>query len=177
MQTKSAHRAVASTSPPTVPRLRMQQTGARPTLLDGGWWPRSTDPVAELPGLVLAIDGLHGLVTGLVLSDDGWDTHPRRLKVAGRVLRLGYFTSQNPSLLTAICGNGDRVDLLIVPPGTERHIADAAMILAATSGNVVHAPYLLASAGAAQSSSVGSDGEDAWEGEGGHLERAGALAG
>jgi len=29
------------------------------TLLDGGWWPRSADLAAELPGLVLALQG-HG---------------------------------------------------------------------------------------------------------------------
>jgi hypothetical protein len=104
------------------------------------------------------------------------DTHPRRLKVAGRVLRLGYFTSQNSSLLTAICGNGDRVDLLIVPPGTERHIADAAMILAATSARGA-CPI---PAGQRRRRSV----KQCWQrragrlgSEGGHLERAGALAG
>jgi len=40
------------------PRLRMEPTGSRHTLLDGAWWPRSTDLVAALPGLVLAIDRL-----------------------------------------------------------------------------------------------------------------------
>ena len=54
----------------------MQPTGSRRTLLDGGWWPRSTDPVAELPGLVLAIDKLRGPVTRLVLNAGGWDSHP-----------------------------------------------------------------------------------------------------
>src|SRR6266540_430195 len=103
MQTSSARRAVASTSPPAVPRLCMEQTGGRPTLLDGGWWPRSTDPVAELPGLVLAIDKLRGPVTRLVLAADGWDSHPRRLGINGRMLRLGYFSSQPTSLLTALC--------------------------------------------------------------------------
>jgi hypothetical protein len=52
--------------------------------LDGGSWPRSTDPVAELPGLVLAIDHLRGPVRQLILNAQGWDSHPRRLGVAGR---------------------------------------------------------------------------------------------
>lgn len=134
----------ASPTPPSTPRLRMEPTGAHRTLLDGGWWPRSTDPVAELPGLVLAIDGLRGPVTRLVLSFHGWDSQPRRLRVADRVLRLGYFSSQPASLLTALCGNGDRVDLLVVAPGTEPGTADAAMLLAATSGNLVHAQHILA---------------------------------
>ena len=151
------------------PRLRMEPTGSRHTLLDGAWWPRSTDLVAELPGLVLAIDTLRGPVTRLVLSADGWDERPRRLDVAGRVLRLGYFTSQSMFLLTALCGdNGDRVDLLVVPADTDAATADAAMVLAATASNLVHAQHiLLAAATRAHDSDNGS--EDVWETDGGRL--------
>jgi hypothetical protein len=133
--TAAERMTITSSTPPSTPRLRMEPTGARRTLLDGAWWPRSTDPVAELPGLVLAIDKLRGPVTRLVLAAGGWDSHPRRLGVAGRVLRLGYFSSQPVSLLTAICGN-ERVDLLVVPPNTDGGTADAAMILAATATNL-----------------------------------------
>ncbi|RZU54259.1 hypothetical protein EV385_6207 [Krasilnikovia cinnamomea] len=133
---------IVSLSAPSNPRLRMEPTGSPRTLLDGGWWPRSTDPVAELPGLVLAIDTVRGPITRLVLSAAGWDTHPRRLGVAGRVLRLGYFASQPANLLTALCANGDRVDLLIVPSHTADGAADAAMILAATTDNLVHAQHI-----------------------------------
>jgi len=156
---------IVSLSPPSTPRLRMEPTGSPRALLDGGWWPRSTDPVAELPGLVLAIDNLRGSVTRLVLSADGWDTHPRRLGVAGRVLRLGYFTSQPVNLLTALCDNGDRVDLLVVPPHTAEDAADAAMILAATTDNLVHAHHILLTV----SAPIPELAEDTWEGEGGHL--------
>src|SRR5690242_17603895 len=57
-------RSVAiSPTAPTTPRLRLESTGTRRSLLDGGWWPRSSDPVAELPGLILAIDARRGPVT------------------------------------------------------------------------------------------------------------------
>ena len=125
--------------------------------------------MAELPGLVLAIDTLRGPVSQLVLSTDGWDEHPRRLGVAGRVLRLGYFSSQSKFLLTALCGdNGDRVDLLVVPADTDAAAADAAMVLAATTSNLVHAQHiLLAAATRAHDSDNGS--EDVWETDGGRL--------
>src|SRR5690242_19450653 len=153
-----------SPTPPSIPRLRMEPTGSRRTLLDGGWWPRSTDPVAELPGLILAIDGLHGPVIHLVLAADGWDTHPRRLGMDGRVLRLGYFASQSASLLTALCANGDRVDLLVVAPGTAEETAQAAMDLAATAGNLVHAPDILATVGRSTpaSEAVAAEAEAVW---------------
>lgn len=140
----------ASASKPSVqpePRLRLEPTGSARTLLDGGWWPRSTDPAAELPGLVLAIDKRHGPITRLALSTEGWGSgHPRRLVVAGRVLRLGYFASQPSALLIARCDNGDGVDLLVVPPDAASGTADAAMVLAATAGNLIHAQHLLAAA-------------------------------
>ena len=74
----------------------MESTGSRRTALDGGWWLRSTDPIAELPGLILAIDTLRGPVIRLLLSADGWDDHPRRLGVDDRVVRLG-FSKANPA--------------------------------------------------------------------------------
>jgi hypothetical protein len=126
----------------------MEPTSSGRTLLDGGWWPRSTDPVAELPGLVLAIDKFRGPIARLVLSADGWDEHPRRLNVSGRVLRLGYFTSQPTAVLTALCEDGGRVDLLVVPPQTESGAADAALVLAATTSNLVPAQNVLAATGA-----------------------------
>ncbi|GAA4455997.1 DUF5994 family protein [Phytohabitans houttuyneae] len=157
---------ITSLTPPSTPRLRMEPTGSRRALLDGAWWPRSTDPVAELPGLVLAIDKLRGPVTRLVLAAGGWDSHPRRLGLAGRVLRLGYFGSQPVSLLTAICGN-DRVDLLVVPPNTADRTADAAMILAAATTNVVHAQHILLAVGTPTTRPIDDTAEDAWEAEGG----------
>jgi hypothetical protein len=166
--TTANRKTVMSLSAPSTPRLRMEPTRSRRTLLDGGWWPRSTDPVAELPGLVLAIDKLRGPVTRLVLSAEGWNSHPRRLGVAGRVLRLGYFTSQPTSLLTALCDNGNRVDLLIVPPDA-RGTADAAMVLAATTSNLVHAQHILLAASTLHPTGADGGGEDVWEGEGGRL--------
>jgi hypothetical protein len=136
-----------STSEPATPRLRLESTGSRGTLLDGAWWPRSTDPAAELPGLALAIDRLREPISHLVLAADGWDSHPRRLGMNGRILRLGYFTSQPTSLLTALCRNGDRVDLLVVPADTAADTAAAAMALAATAGNLVRAQHILDAVG------------------------------
>jgi len=157
---------------PSAPRLRLAPSGSRHTLLDGGWWPRSRDPIAELPELVLAIDPLRGPVIRLMLGTSGWDSHPSRLQVANRVVRLDYFTSQPDSLLTALCDRGNRVDVLVVAPGTEPGTAAAAMTVAATVGNLVHAQHIL---GAVTRSSDPSRvresaAEDSvWEDDGGRL--------
>jgi hypothetical protein len=152
----------------------MEPTGAHRTLLDGGWWPRSTDPVAELPGLILAIDARRGPVTRLLLAIGDWNSHPRRLGVADRVVRLGYFASQPAGLLTAICGNRDRVDLLVVPPDTASDTAEAAMLLAGTAGNLIHAQHILLSLGTSASSTREGEraAESVWDAEGGRLAAA-----
>jgi hypothetical protein len=174
----TADRARAvSVTVPSMPRLRLQPTGSGRTLLDGAWWPRSLDPGAELPGLVLAIEPLQGPVTRLLLHVHDWDRHPRRLAVAGRVLRIGYFASQPSGLLTAMCGrSGDRVDLLVIHPTTAASVVDAAMTVAATVGNQVHAQdivHAVRRATPGESDRTGdSEGEDVWETEGGHLARS-----
>jgi hypothetical protein len=117
------------------PRIRLGPLSVRETLLDGGWWPRSTDIYTELPELVRAIDHLHGPVRRMVLSADGWADHPRHLRVDDRTIRLGFFSSQPSSLLTATCDGGHRVDLLVVAPGESAETAEAAMVMAATSDN------------------------------------------
>jgi hypothetical protein len=63
MLSTTEREAAISPVPPARPRLVLQPDHAGPAPLDGGWWPRSADPAAELPGLVLALDRLHGRVT------------------------------------------------------------------------------------------------------------------
>jgi hypothetical protein len=86
----------------------------------------------------------------------------------GRVLRLGYFASQPPNLLIALCGrSGARVDLLTVPPGTPREIAETAM---ATAGNQVHAHDILTGTTTTHHrDSPQASPEDTWETEDGRL--------
>jgi hypothetical protein len=164
-------RTVMSASAPSAPRLRLRPGGSK-GLLDGGWWPRSTDPVAEIPGLVLAIDALRGPITRIMLFRGDWDSHPRRLAVDGRVVHLGFFASQPPGLLIALAGRaGARVDLGVIPPGTTAAVAATALTLAAEIGNRTHAQDLVAADGSESSSESPAEPstEAAWETDGGHL--------
>ncbi len=63
--------AVTSPAEPAKVRLLLHRDDAGPAPLDGGWWPRSTDPAEELPSLVLALDKLHGRVTRVIPADTG----------------------------------------------------------------------------------------------------------
>ena len=140
--------AISLTRPPK-PRLRLQPDRSVRTLLDGGWWPRSADPAAELPGLILALDERHGSINRIMLGMADWDSsRPGRLRVDGpagsRVVRLGWFVGQPVGLLTATSARGQRTDLLTVPPDASEQDAHAAMEQAAQPGNRSHTPALLA---------------------------------
>lgn len=117
------------------PRLHLDPVGAFHDFLDGVWWPRSTDPSIELPGLVLAIDGVHGKVVSVRLGSDGWRVGPSEVCVGLRRIGLGYFATQPASLLTALYENGGRINLLVVPSLSSRDDAALAMLAAATTGN------------------------------------------
>jgi len=156
MPSTTEREAAISPSPPARPRLLLQPDRPGPALLDGGWWPRSADPAAELPGLILALDERHGRITRVLLGTAGWDaSRPRRLRVDGpagsRVVRLGWFATMPAGLLTAISAGGGRTDLVTIPPHTSERDARAAMGQAVQAGNRDHAPAILAALRAAAS--------------------------
>jgi uncharacterized protein DUF5994 len=125
-------------------RLHLEPTGAHQGMLDGGWWPRSMNAYAELPGLVVMIEAVRGRVLRLALARTGWDDRPGTLTIGGRVIVVDYFESQPATLLTAFCVRS-RVDLLVVSPATDRDAAEAAMIRAMNTGNRVAVPCQAAS--------------------------------
>jgi hypothetical protein len=138
--------------PPAGLRLALQPDRSGRGPLDGGWWPRSADPAAELPELILALDKPHDRVARVMLGTADWDaTRPRRVPVGesagGRVVRLGWFPSMPAGLLTAIYASGQRTDLVTIPLRTGEREAATAMEQAATAGNLERAPALLAAAG------------------------------
>jgi hypothetical protein len=160
MRSTTGREAAISPAPPAGPRLLLQPDHSGPAPLDGGWWPRSADPAAELPGLILALDKRHGRVTRVLLGAADWNaSRPRRLKVGGpagsRVVRLGWFATMPAGLLTAISASDQRTDLVTIPPHTSEQDAAAAMEQAAKAGNRDHAPAILAAITAAARKCVG----------------------
>jgi hypothetical protein len=137
--------------PPDGLRLRLQPDRSGRGPLDGGWWPRSADPAAELPRLILALDKGHDRVARVMLGTADWDaSRPSRVRVGGpghRVVRVGWFASMPAGLLTAIFASGQRTDLVTIPLRTGERDAAAAMEQAAKSGNLEQAPAILAAVG------------------------------
>ncbi|MDY7088808.1 MAG: DUF5994 family protein [Actinomycetota bacterium] len=136
-----------TSAPGEAVRLQLDPHPSRTTVLDGAWWPRSTDAMAELPRLVDALAGLRGEITHVLMNSAEWDApHPRRAAAGGRVVRLGWFTSQPSGLITIMTGFGnDRFDLLVVPPNATEASAEAALGAAADASDKRRTADLLTS--------------------------------
>lgn len=145
MATTTAHRAtIAPSPPPSTPCLCLVAVRAGQAVLDGGWWPRSTDPFAELPGLVIALGNRFGPIRQLMLNRETWDSCPRRLAVGARTIRLGWFVSVDPALVIATTEADEQLDLVVVPVGTAESVARTAMARAADPANTTRAPDIIA---------------------------------
>jgi hypothetical protein len=165
----------APTAPLSTSRVCLVAARAGQAVLDGGWWPRSSDPVVELPGLIRALSDRYGSIRQVMLNSSAWDSRFRRLAVGPRVVRMGWFASLDPALAVATTDRGDQLDILVVPPGTAESVARAAMARAADPTNTMRAPDILAAVSDASaqvpSAAAGQDADagSAWDNEGGHI--------
>ncbi|MEU4653347.1 DUF5994 family protein [Streptomyces sp. NPDC023723] len=150
-------------------RLSLAPAGSSPLLLDGAWWPHSRDLAAELPALASVLDPLWGRITRVTVNPVRWPDVPRKVSVAGHVVKVGWFRfEQDAHELLLLSYHLGRWNLLVVPPHTPS--AEAAWLMAAGSDphRAVTASRLLAEAGH-RSATAAADrtGEAAWESEGG----------
>ena len=138
----------ASSTIPTdldVERLRLKPDAPTTGVVDGGWWPASRDLAAELPDLVAAVANRLGPVERVSYNLDAWQAVPRRIRTAGRVVRMGGFRSQAPALLKVI-GERRALTLLVVPPETDAEAAEHILAAASRDGNTDDIAALLSTA-------------------------------
>ncbi|GIG68070.1 DUF5994 family protein [Phytomonospora endophytica] len=104
-------------------RLAIHRTGADPSTVDGGWWPRSPDAAEELPGLVRALEPRFGTVGSVTLNRAKWIGRPRRVTVGGRTVPLEWTVTLDPALAVVAVERG-RLEILVVPPSCDRAVAE-----------------------------------------------------
>lgn len=139
-------------SAPSELRLTLDPALSGKGMLDGGWWPHSTDPLVELPVLIAALNSHVGTVFRITLNQATWQSTPRRIAVAGHTVRLGWHGPRDIHELSVSGAGRDRLDLLVVPPDTAHEQAYAAMETAAEGGNHSHGTAILAAQGASDAS-------------------------
>ena len=149
----TAATSASTTAPPTRPpappglRLQLDPTMTGTGAVDGGWWPRSRDPDAELPGLIAGLDSSLGRSPEWRSTLDAWDTAPRRVAVDGRRVRVGWFRHVDPDTIGVTRAGQDYVALLVIPPQATTAAAGIAMATAADGVNSAGPADILAAAG------------------------------
>ena len=137
---------IGPSAPPGL-RLRLDPSLSNEGVLDGGWWPRSRDPDAELPELIAGLESSLGTITRMALNLGAWDAAPRRIAVDGRRIRVGWFRTMDPNMIGVTRAFQDRVALLVVPPHATMAAAEMAMAMAADPTNHARPADILAAAG------------------------------
>lgn len=118
---------------PATSRLVLDPEAVGRSRLDGGWWPASRDAGQELPRLVADLNARIGVVLRLGVDALAWDAIPRRITVAGHVVRVGWFPDMNHMIIITR-GRQDFVMLLVVPPDAPPVAARAALAQSARPG-------------------------------------------
>jgi hypothetical protein len=154
-------------------RLSLAPGGPAPALLDGAWWPRSRDLVAELPSLTEVLDPLWGRITRVTVNPTHWPVVPRKVPVAGHVVKVGWFLAeQDPHELLLLSYRMGRWNLLVVPPRTTPVSAAWLMAAASDPSGTSTASRLMEEAARLRTVSEADRAVEAvWDTEGGHAAR------
>lgn len=154
-------------------RLSLAPTGPAPALLDGAWWPRSRDLGAELPCLAAVLDAMWGRITRVTVNPTQWPLVPRKVPVAGHVVKVGWFLAeQDPHELLLLSYRTGRWNLLVVPPQTTP--VSAAWLMAAASdplGTSTASRLMEEAARLRTVYEADRSVEEFWDSEGGHEAR------
>ncbi|MDT0571929.1 DUF5994 family protein [Streptomyces sp. DSM 3412] len=125
-----------------VPRLRLAPHGDLSRAIDGAWWPRSYDLLAELPHLLAGLPRAWGQITSVTVSGATWPAVPGRILVSNQVVRLRRTPGEAaPRTVVLLAAGRGRWDLLVVPPDTTEEAAEPLMS-AAAGGQVRPGPSL-----------------------------------
>jgi hypothetical protein len=123
------------TPPDHTPRLRLKPKAPASGYVDGAWWPRSDDLVAELPDLLAVLSVRLGKIDRVMFGLTEWAKAPARFGTGGRMVKLDGYRRQPVNTLAVQGVNGTKVLLLVVPAQTEPDHAHTVMMTAAAPNN------------------------------------------
>ncbi|WP_280270833.1 DUF5994 family protein [Nocardia wallacei] len=151
------------------PRLRVAPESRHTVSVDGAWWPRGDDLVAELPDLLAVLTARLGPIHRVIYHLDSWAPAPGKAALGGRQVRLDGYRHRSADTIDVLALDGAALALLVIPPRTDPGSAHAVMTAAADPDNTSTVESLLAVA-APHRDDVGVEtgrAEQRWESEGG----------
>jgi hypothetical protein len=127
-------------------RLALKTVSTPRGPLDGAWWPRSRDLADELSALADVLDPLSGRITRIAVNPTYWPTVPDSVPVNGRMVKVGWFTTElDPHKILLLSHTTGSWNLLVVPPETSTQAAGRLMAAASDgSGPPTTASALMA---------------------------------
>jgi Family of unknown function (DUF5994) len=127
-------------------RLCLVPASALQMGLGGGWWPRSRDATAELPGLIAELSARGRRVSRVAVQADAFGNIPHQLTLGGRKVHVAWFRYMNINTVLLTMAGRDDLVLLVVPPHA-RPAAAAQALRAASGPGAGRADAILAAAG------------------------------
>jgi hypothetical protein len=137
---------------PRTLRLQLASVAPPAVVVNGGWWPQSTDLAAELPALLSAVYPQLGPIALVGYHISGWERTESHVEINSSTVLLQGFTSEGPHTVIVIGTSGKRLTLLVVPPQTPETTARQALAEAAQPTAEVAAPIAVKNAEAAEES-------------------------
>ncbi|MBI3224279.1 MAG: hypothetical protein HYZ39_04370 [Mycolicibacterium cosmeticum] len=122
--------------PAETPRLRLKPKGSPLGRADGAWWPHSADLASELPDLLAVLSVRLGRIARVLYNVGEWAEPPRKLVTGGRTVRLDGYLRQPADTIEILGLDGERLILLVIPPGAESHSAHSTMMAVAQPTDV-----------------------------------------
>ncbi|MFB7931551.1 MULTISPECIES: DUF5994 family protein [Streptomyces] len=114
-------------------RMRLAPRSGMPRPIDGAWWPRSYDLLAELPSLLAGLPRAWGQITSVTVNGAMWPEVPGRTLVFNEVVRLHRaLAASAPHTAVLLAPGRGRWDLMVVPPDTTEAAAEPLMAAAAS---------------------------------------------
>jgi hypothetical protein len=123
-------------------RLRLKPKAPITGFVDGGWWPRSRDLAAELPGLLAVLAVRMGPVERVSYHVADWGPTGGKISVGGGVIRVGGYRALRAGTMDVMSAR-QRVTLLVVAPDTSAPTAHSALMAAGHRGNTDDVEMLL----------------------------------
>ncbi|MGW7386903.1 DUF5994 family protein [Streptomyces sp. NPDC054794] len=113
---------------PPLLRLYLAPESTVPHRIDGAWWPRTCDLLAELPQLLSGLPRAWGQIVSVLVNGAPWAGAPGRMLVCNQVVRLRRTaTAHAPSTIVLMAPGHGRRDLLVVPPEATERAAESLM--------------------------------------------------
>jgi hypothetical protein len=97
----------------------------------------------ELPELIAVLSSRLGAIDRVMYNIDEWAAAPAKLGAGGQTVVLDGHPRELPNTLEILGANGNKIVLLVIPPGTDPGRAHAIVMAAATPNNVSHVNNLL----------------------------------